>query len=88
MLAVRDGRQPNWRLIVPVVDNIEWRFTDLGSDPHEQEPVVSFGFWSLLHSVERRHGREAAEWVEEAAFMARWWVEENSKRWRYGPYAE
>lgn len=87
MLAVRDGRQPNWRLIVPVIDNIEWRFTDLGSDPHEQEPIVSFGLLSLLHSVERRHGLEAAEWVEEAAFMARWWVEENSKRWRYGPYA-
>ncbi|PNY25502.1 Uncharacterized protein TCAP_04557 [Tolypocladium capitatum] len=87
MLAVRDGRRPSRRLIVPVIDNIEWRFTDLDSDPHEQEPVVSFGFSSLLHSVERRHGIEAAEWVEEAAFMARWWVEENSKRWRYGPYA-
>ena len=87
MLAVRDGRHPSRRLIVPVIDNIEWRFTDLDSDPHEQDALVSFGFFSLLKSVERKYCREAAEWAEEAAFMARWWVEENSKRWRYGPYA-
>lgn len=85
MLAVRDARQPNWRLVVPAVENVEWRFTDLGPDPHEDEPTISFGFFSFLRKVEDKHGIKAAEWAEEAAFIARWWVEENRKRYRYDP---
>ncbi|POR33133.1 Uncharacterized protein TPAR_06661 [Tolypocladium paradoxum] len=87
MLGVRDPRYEHWRLVVPVVDNIEWQFTDLSSDTIEAHPVVGFEFLEFLKSVERKHDIDAARWVEAAAFAARWWVEENSKRWRYGPYA-
>ncbi|KPM41441.1 hypothetical protein AK830_g5140 [Neonectria ditissima] len=83
MLSVRDAHQPNWRVVVPIVENIEWRFTDLAQDPHEENAVVGFGYKSFLDKVEIGRGREAAEWVEKAAFMSRWWVEENRKRWRY-----
>ncbi|KAK7420344.1 hypothetical protein QQX98_002767 [Neonectria punicea] len=83
MLSVRDAHQPNWRIVVPIVENIEWRFSDLAKDPHEKSVVVGFGFKSFLAKVELDHGREAAEWVEKAAFMSRWWVEDNRKRWRY-----
>ncbi|OAQ71281.1 sulfatase domain-containing protein [Pochonia chlamydosporia 170] len=88
MVSVRDARQPHLRLVVPVIDNIEWRFTDLSSDPTEEAPVQGFEFLSFLHNVERTHGVEMAKWVEEAAFISRWWVEDNSKRWRYGPYRD
>ncbi|KND88291.1 hypothetical protein TOPH_07091 [Tolypocladium ophioglossoides CBS 100239] len=87
MVGVRDSLHEHWRLVVPVVDNVEWHFTDLSSDPIEAHPVVGFEFLAFLASVEQKHGIDAARWVEEAAFAARWWVEENSKRWRYGPYA-
>lgn len=81
-LSVRDGRHPNWRLIVPVVENTEWRFTDVGLDPTEKFPIVSFSFNNILRLIEDKHSLDAAKWVEEAAFISRWWVEENSKRWQ------
>ncbi|OAA37434.1 sulfatase domain protein [Metarhizium rileyi] len=88
MVSVRDARQPHLRLVVPVISNIEWRFTDLSSDPTEEVPVQGFEFVSFLRSVEATHGIDIAKWVEEAAFISRWWVEDNGRRWRYGPYSD
>ncbi|KAG5987324.1 hypothetical protein E4U54_005042 [Claviceps lovelessii] len=87
MISVRDARQAHLRLIVPVIDNSEWSFANLELDPKEESPVQGFEFGAFLQKVEEAHGIEAAKWAEEAAFIARWWVEENSKRWRYGPYS-
>ncbi|GJD02661.1 sulfatase [Colletotrichum higginsianum] len=87
MLGIRDARRRSWRLVVPVVDNVEWHFTDVATDPREADPVLGFDFAAFLAKVEQVHGEDAARWAEEAAFVARWWVEENSRRWRYGPYA-
>ncbi|KND92034.1 Lipoteichoic acid synthase-like YvgJ, partial [Tolypocladium ophioglossoides CBS 100239] len=84
-LAVRDARQPNWRLIVPVFGNYEWRFTDLVTDPHEKNATLSFDFDKLLEILKSDHGAEAASWAEEAAVVTRWWANENYKRWRYDP---
>ncbi|UNI22522.1 hypothetical protein JDV02_008403 [Purpureocillium takamizusanense] len=84
-LSVRDARTPNRRIIVPIVEDTEWRFTDLSKDPHEKEPVLSFGFKSFLRAVEKKHGLDASKWAEDAAFMSRWWVDENAKRYRYDP---
>ncbi|PHH70641.1 hypothetical protein CDD82_7002 [Ophiocordyceps australis] len=82
-IAVREAGQPQWRLIVPVVDDQEWRFTDLDKDEHEEKPLLSFQFDKLLNLVEDKHGSEAAKWTEKAAFTTRWWLSENAKRWRY-----
>lgn len=87
MLSIRDARYPDWFLIVPIIDNVEWQFTNLMTDPTGAQTVLGFDFVTFMYSVEQSHGVDAAKWVEEAAFMARWWVEENGKRWRYGPYA-
>ncbi|KKP01425.1 sulfatase [Trichoderma harzianum] len=87
MLSIRDTRQPDWHLIVPIIDNVEWQFTNLMNDPTGAQTLLGFDFVNFLYSVEKSHGVDAAQWAEEAAFMARWWVEENGKRWRYGPYA-
>ncbi|KAH6999353.1 sulfatase [Ilyonectria destructans] len=88
MLSVRDAHQPNLRVVVPIVHDIEWRFSNLTRDPHEQDSVVAFEFRQFLGcltlgKVEREHSAEAAAWVEKAAFMSRWWVEENRRRWRF-----
>ncbi|KAG5914109.1 hypothetical protein E4U42_000678 [Claviceps africana] len=88
MISVRDSRQAHLRLVIPVIDNSEWSFSDLKLDPTEAKPVLGFEFGGFLQKVEEAHGIEAARWVEEAAFIARWWVEDNSKRWRYGPHRD
>ncbi|KPM42478.1 hypothetical protein AK830_g4053 [Neonectria ditissima] len=87
VMTVRDARYPERHLVVPIIDNVEWRLSNLTADPREQHAVQGFDFVSFLLSVEQKHGVEVAEWVEEGAFISRWWVEENSKRWHYGPYA-
>jgi len=86
MLGVRDARHQYWRMVVPVVDNVEWRFTDIKNDHREAHPIVGFNFEEFQKQVAEQHGDEAATWVEKGAYVARWFVEENSKRWRYGPY--
>lgn len=84
-VAVRDTSQPHWRLTVPIIENTEWRFTDLDTEPHEEKHLVAFDFGAFLQKIEDERSAEAAHWAEEAAFVARWWVEENSLRWHYDP---
>ncbi|KAF1730051.1 Lipoteichoic acid synthase-like YvgJ [Beauveria bassiana] len=87
MLGVRDRRRKNWRLVVPVIHDVEWQFTDLEADPTDTDSVQAFEFRAFLDKIQRRYSKEEARWAEEAAFIARWWVEENNKRYEYGPYA-
>lgn len=88
MVGVREPGHEGWRLIVPILENVEWRFTNLNDDPAEKDPILGFEFSTFLSMVKQKRGEAEAEWVEQAAFSTRWWVEENSKRWRQGPYAE
>ncbi|KAJ4253993.1 hypothetical protein NW762_010396 [Fusarium torreyae] len=83
MLTVRDARHPSRHLVVPVIENVDWRLTDLTKDPHEHNSVQALEFESFLQAVEERYGREVAEWTEEGAFVTRWFVKENSRRWRF-----
>ncbi|PHH86326.1 hypothetical protein CDD83_10412 [Cordyceps sp. RAO-2017] len=83
MISVRDARRPTWRLVVPIVENTEWRFTDTKSNPQEAIALVSFDFKSFLRSIQDRHSTKASSWAEEAAFVTRWLVEENARRWHY-----
>lgn len=82
-LAVRDGRRPEWRVVVPIVDNIAWRFTDVVKDPHEKEAIEDFGFMAFIEKVTSQAGTEAGAWIQEAAFVAKWWVDDNARRYRY-----
>lgn len=83
MLTVRDARHPERHLVVPVIENVEWRLSDLKTDPDERHSLQSFDFWFFLEEVEKQRGREMAAWVEEGAYLARWFVKENTKRWRF-----
>ena len=85
-IAVRDARQPEWRLIVPFSGHYEWRFTDLSENPFEiKPPTVSFELPSLMKALGAANGTttDKAKWVEEAAVVVDWWVKENYRRWRY-----
>lgn len=82
-LSVRSAREPDWRMVLPIVEDVEWRFTNVKESPNETDEIVAFGFVAFLKAIEERHGKEAASWAEEGSFMARWWVEENTKRYRY-----
>lgn len=84
MLGVRDRRHKTWRLVVPVIHDVEWQFTDLETDPTDTDSVQAFDFEGFLNKIQQRHGKDQAKWAEEAAFIARWWVEENNKRYEYG----
>ncbi|KAF4458765.1 lipoteichoic acid synthase yvgj [Fusarium albosuccineum] len=86
MVTGRDARHPERHLTVPIIDNVEWRLSNTTADPAEHDSVQGFDFVSFLNSVEQKHGLGVAKWVEEGAFIARWWTEENHKRWRFGPY--
>lgn len=89
MLSVRDGGHPHWHLIVPLDSSNEWRFVDLESDPDEQDPDASFDLEGLRAMVsERENGIDTASWIDDAAVVSQWWIEENKKRWRYGEYAD
>jgi hypothetical protein len=86
MITARDARYPERHLVIPLIDNVEWRLSNIDLDPAEHHSVQGFDFVSFLHSVEQKYGLEVAEWVEQGAFIARWWAEENHKRWRFGTY--
>ena len=70
-------------MTIPLIDNVEWRLSDVSVDPLETDGIQAFDFVSFLEAVEKRWGVEWAQWVEEGAFMTRWHVQDNSKRWRY-----
>ncbi|KAL4931831.1 sulfatase domain protein [Aspergillus undulatus] len=50
-LAVRSGARPDWRIVVPLVDDVEWRFTDISKDPQEKKPITSFSFYDLTDAL-------------------------------------
>jgi arylsulfatase A-like enzyme len=85
-LTVRDAHHKHWVVTVPVGDatDVEWQFS---ADDHGKEVAMDLEFKDFLRNVEHKFGLEAAHWAEEAAFIGRWWVQENWRRWRHGPYS-
>lgn len=83
-LAARDARNPNWRLTFPITPGQDWHFVDASSN---STGIFSLSFDTLRSRAESQLGTEVAEWLEEAAIVSRWWLDDNQKRWRYGKYA-
>jgi hypothetical protein len=83
VVAVRDARRPEWRLVVPLLPDQEWWFSDLSNDPYEMTPLKSLDSEDLLQRVEAQVGRLGVTWIEEATEVTRWWVSENHRRWQY-----
>ncbi|KAJ5097641.1 hypothetical protein N7456_008362 [Penicillium angulare] len=84
MVAMRSAAMP-YRLVIPLVPEVEWRFTNLETDPHEKNPIKSFGLAPLTSAIAMKHGAEAVAWTEEAAKAGQWWVADNWRRYEYSP---
>lgn len=83
MLAVTSA-DTQWRLLMPVdMADISYQFTAVESDPFEKSPVEGWDLEEVVLAVERRHGKEAAEWSSEAAAVGEWWVLERKRLWQY-----
>lgn len=81
-LAIRCRTLP-FRMVMPMVSAVEWRFADLSTDPNELDPIVTFNWEDFLSTVSEEHGTSAVEWVEEAASVARWWLGQNRRLWHW-----
>ncbi|RHZ73710.1 hypothetical protein CDV55_108103 [Aspergillus turcosus] len=85
-LAVRSAAKPAYRLVIPLIDDLEWRFTDLEKDPNELHPVKNFDLVDLAEKLQKEYGSDVTDWVRDAAHVASWWVGENWRRYRYHPH--
>ena len=83
-LALRSASKP-YRLVIPLVPDVEWRFSDVDRDPLELHTAQSFNLLPLLEQVGKLHSDDAVEWIKEAAHVAQWWVAENWRRYEYTP---
>lgn len=85
-LAMRSAAKP-YRLVVPLISDVEWRFTDLERDPYELNPILEFDLRGLIDVIKNRYEEDSdvAQWVKDAAHVASWWVKENWRRYQYDP---
>lgn len=86
-LALRSADKP-YRLVIPLVPDVEWRFSNVEIDPHEVNTQQSFELLPLIDQVSRAHDEEAVAWVMEAAQVTKWWVGENWRRYEYEPESD
>jgi hypothetical protein len=93
-LSLRSAIKPNYRLVIPLVSALEWRFTDLDIDPYEESAIMEFNLNKLAARVvkgwndgpkRRESAEEVVKWLADAAQVARWWVKENWKLWGHTP---
>ncbi|RAL04241.1 sulfatase domain protein [Aspergillus ibericus CBS 121593] len=82
-LAVRSAAHPAYRLVIPLVDDVEWRFTNVEQDPDELHPVTEFNLVDLARTLDKEYGTDAVDWVRDAAHVAEWWVTENWHLYQY-----
>lgn len=84
-LAVRSAARPEYRLVIPLVSDAEWRFSDLKNDPNEVHPILRFSLAGLAHVIGKKYDEDVLGWLYDAAYVANWWVEENWSRYRFEP---
>lgn len=84
-LALRSAARPTFRLVIPLIDDLEWRFTDLEKDPNEKKPYKDFNLVDLAEKLDKEYGEDVVDWLRDAAHVAQWWVVDNWHRYRYHP---
>ncbi|KGO72735.1 Alkaline phosphatase-like, alpha/beta/alpha [Penicillium italicum] len=83
-VSMRAAAKP-YRLVVPLIPNAPWRFSNVVTDPLEFAPEEDLDIVTLFDAVQTRHGPEVAKWLSEAAHVSQWWIAENHLRWKYSP---
>jgi arylsulfatase A-like enzyme len=84
LLSVTSADAP-WRLVLPLDDKSEYRFTDLKNDPLELKPLEKWSKDDLVSIVTSQYGEGASQWVVEAEAVSRWWGLERKRLWNYNP---
>ncbi|KAG6017097.1 hypothetical protein E4U54_008358 [Claviceps lovelessii] len=84
MLTITSSDTP-WRLILPLDENTEYIFSDLGSDPMELDRVEKWSMSSLVSKVGKKYNQEAADWLREAEKVGLWWASERKRLWNFSP---
>ncbi|KAJ5212442.1 Alkaline phosphatase-like alpha/beta/alpha [Penicillium cinerascens] len=84
-LSVRSAARPRFRLVIPLINDVEWRFTDLTKDPNEDKPIMRFNLADLAHTIRKEYDNELLHWLFDAVYVSNWWVKENWNRYGYSP---
>lgn len=84
-LAVRSAAKPQYRLVIPLVNDVEWRFSDLSIDPQEEEPISRFNLADLAVWMRKHYDDEMVRWLYDAAYITNWWVEQNWEQYGFKP---
>lgn len=84
VLTVTSADAP-WRMVLPVEEknSIEYQLSDLRADPLEVDPVKGWDMVHLILDVRKKYGQDAATWADEAEKVARWWMLERKRLWKY-----
>jgi hypothetical protein len=89
MLSVTTAGIP-FRLVMPLQSEsgsgdkvFQFRFTHTDRDPAEQDPLEAWTQQGLHRRVRQTYGEKAADWLNDAAKLARWWVAEQKRIWNY-----
>lgn len=82
MLSVTSAASP-YRMVMPLTKDFEYTFSNLETDPNEVKTINEWKLNGLVRRVGNEYGNEAAEWVEEADEIAKWWIEERKRLWNY-----
>ncbi|KAL1976247.1 hypothetical protein VTN31DRAFT_2529 [Thermomyces dupontii] len=83
-LSIMSAAYPSYRYVMPICESSPYSFTHLEQDPSEETPVQGWnGGESLARQVRQRYGEEAAQWVQEAEEIGKWYVWEARRRWGY-----
>ncbi|KAF4981393.1 hypothetical protein FZEAL_2787 [Fusarium zealandicum] len=82
MLSLTSADAP-WRLVMPLDESSQYRFTDLKNDPLELEPLETWSIKDLAAAVTAKYGEDAAQWATEADAVAQWWGPERKRLWGY-----
>ncbi|CAM1510727.1 Fc.00g034100.m01.CDS01 [Cosmosporella sp. VM-42] len=84
LLSLTSADAP-WRLVMPLDQNSQYRFTDLENDPLELKPLEKWSMKELTDGVESAYGEDATRWAVEAEAIAQWWGLERKRLWGYNP---
>ncbi|KAL1964582.1 hypothetical protein VTN77DRAFT_6756 [Rasamsonia byssochlamydoides] len=89
MLSVSTAGIP-FRLVMPLHNEsgeggklFQYRFTHTDQDPAERHPLEAWTLKSLRRMVLETYGREAADWLDDAGRLGKWWVAEQKRVWNW-----
>ncbi|KAM0275120.1 hypothetical protein ACHAQH_007524 [Verticillium albo-atrum] len=81
MLTVSSADVP-YKLNMPLEKVFEYMVSNLAEDPGERKAVTAWTYDEMVTSVEKKMGKEAKVWAEEAVAVGKWWVKERKRLWR------